>query len=742
MTAPGHRIALSAHIEIEWLTGRTVWALCPNCGSQGEVRQVLDIEYSPPVGHDDKHRFMLQVCPNCTSRFVDNMTTMEFHSGQQMERGEDAFHVQLGAGLWPITGQIARLDKPRGAKVLEIGGAYGFGLDFALRARGWDGVGYDPSPFAAVGMRELALPLRQEYFTERHLALGPWDVAIATELLEHISHPAAFLLLMRRALTQGGVLMLSTPNAECIGPEQPVSNLLPLLSPGSHAVLQTRRSLELALDAAGFAHTHIIEDGLSLTAYASAEPIRLVEDVAVRRGLYRRHLVERAELAGPTSDLRFGFAGRGIFEAVNDGDWAAADAAWAALLPATQARFGLDLESMTALPPGAETASLAELVRLIPLGLGMILFGRSMRLLAAGASRGEVEPKLRLALGSIEQLMRALAEHSLQDALSANMAGLLRTELLICDAAAGRAEVVEGLAALGDEATSWRGFVELVNAGAIEVATALRATLPELPEAAMLAGLRRNALLSLVNFYLAPGQDALLVLPVAKMLRAGGEVVDEALFGIFIRLVNAARYDDARECAAGVESLLTKLRPPFAPIAQDALVSLVSFHLATGTDMVYVKPSVEALLASGGNVDEVLFGVFSRLVNAARYDDAHNWRARVDPLLLKLRPPFTLAAQDALFAAGILFLQHKQGWIRGAASFSRLRDGLIKQTLSGGSPGPLFWPAVRGEVIALNYLNREVEAALLLQNSIDLYHGAPDDLREQLSHTQLNGKKK
>jgi 2-polyprenyl-3-methyl-5-hydroxy-6-metoxy-1,4-benzoquinol methylase len=655
MTGASRKIAISEHIGIEWLEHRSAPALCPNCGAAGEVSQILDIDYRPPVEHDDEHRFILQICPVCSVRFVDNMKMMEFHSEQQVERGEDAFHVQLGAGLWPITGQIARLDLPRGAKVLEIGGAYGFGLDFSLRARGWEGVGYDPSPFAAAGMRELDLPLRQEYFTVRHLALGPWDVAIATELLEHVSYPAAFLLLMRRALGETGVLMLSTPNAECIGPDQPVSNLLPLLSPGSHTVLQTAQSLELALRAAGFAHTHIIADGLSLIGYASAAPIRLIDDDAARRRMYRSYLVERAGLAALTSDLRFGFAGRGIFEAVNDGDWVGADAAWAALLPAAQARFGLELETMTALPPGAAEASLAELGRMIPLGLGMIMFGRAMRLLAAGHGRVQLEPMLRLALEAIEMLLRALAKHSLQDALSASLAGLLRTELLICAAAAGRADAITGLLALGDEETSWRGFVELVNAGAIAEAGALKEALPELPGANIPAGLRRNGLLSLVSLYVAPGADARRVLSCAAALRTIGENTDDALLGILTRLVNAGRYDEARK-----------------------------------------------------------------------------FLAEVEPILLKLRPPYTTAAADALFSAGILCLQHKDNWRRGVASFARLRDGLVKQTPKGQTPPALFWPAMRGEVIALHQLNRGAEATSLLKAFLDAYPGAPDDLREQL----------
>ena len=231
----------------------------------------------------------------------------------------------------------------------------------------------------------------------------------------------------------------------------------------------------------------------------------------------------------------------------------------------------------------------------------------------------------------------------------------VQTCALPISASAGRAEAVTGLLALGDEETGWRGFVELVNAGAIAEAAALKEALPELPGQNIPAGLRRNGLLSLVNFYLAPGGDAMLVLPCAAALRAAGEDTDEALLGTLTRLVNAGRYDEARQCLAVVE-----------------------------------------------------------------------------PILLKLRPPYAAAAQDALFAAGILCLQHKDDWRRGAASFARLRDGLVKQTPKGQTPPALFWPAMRGEVIALHQLNRGAEATALLQAFLDTYPGAPDDLREQL----------
>jgi SAM-dependent methyltransferase len=1039
MTATAAKIALTEHIEIEWLQNRTVHALCPNCGAQGEVPQILDIQFNPPDPHEDEHRFIVQACPACSVRFVDNTMMMDYSTERLIQLGWDSYQVQLGAGIWPITAQLAMLDKPAGAKVLEIGGAFGFGLDFCIRARGWDGVGYDPSPLAAFGTQELGLPLRQEYFAVRHLGLGPWDVAVATELIEHISYPVAFLLIMRRALGDTGVLILTTPDAAFIAPETEAATLLPLLSPGAHTVLQTEQSLEVALRAAGFTHIRILHDGTSLVAYASVAPFTLLEDEAARRATYRNYLVERAKISPELSDLRLGFAGRGIFESANDGDWAAADAAWAALVPAVRARFGLDLETMTEVPAAAYGASLHELCAVMPLGLGMILFGRAMRLLEAGHSRTQLEPMLQLAAAAIEALLAALAKRSLMDGLSASLAGLLRTELLICAAAAGRAAVVAGLAALGDEVTSWRGFIELVNNGEIALAAALMDILPDMPEQNIPAGLRRNALLSLVNFYLAPEGTPLRALPCAAALRADGEDMDEALLGVFTRLVNAAQHDDAQDVArrydiaalvqrhagqpsgqdaamaqamlaltasdpAEIPALLVQL--PLTPAqkeavlleafvrlvnaaryeaatafgaahdlpallaradahtGRDARLAAVTLELATGDpaaiparlEGLELTPAArerflllaftrlanaaryaeargfaatygvpEMLARQGGETAadaavglatlelrdgdpalvpallaghdiapaqrlDLVLGAFTGLVNAGRHDEAEalagaepamrdldaiagaagedaRWAAlmldlqrgralaaarkaaaregagtdagrlaavyidafirlvnagdfaaarelerdggfdrrlalclpparldalasvlmldaqpgsgsvenvagryralraadmeeerllalgfqafsmlvnqgafeaarkfvaEIEPALIKLRPPFAPPARDALFAAGILYLQNKDDWRRAAASFARLRDGLAKQMPAGQEADPLFWPALRGEVVALHQLNRGGEVTPLLQSYLDAYPGAPEDLREQL----------
>lgn len=804
----GARIQITAHVEIEWLSGRSAPAVCPNCGMQGTVEQILFIEYSPPVPDKVQHRFTMQICPECSVRFVNNPKMMEYDTDRLMRNGEQAYHVQVGAGVWPITGQLTRIDKPPGARVLEIGGAFGFGLDFCIRARGWEGIGFDPSPFAAEGMKELGLPIQRRYFTAEDLAAGPWDVVIATELIEHVAQPPELLGLLRAALGETGLLMLSTPDGELLSPELPPEMMMPLLSPGSHSVLQTAASLEIVLRRAGFAEVRILRDGMSLIAYASASPFTLIDDHAARRAMYRTYLVERAALSELTSDLRFGTAGRGIFESVNDGDWAAAEAAWTALLPAAKARFGLDLETMTALPPGAADINLRGLAKLMPLGLGMILFGRANYLLQAGRARLEIEPVLRLAAAATQALIHSLNKYSLVDGLSLDIARELKTELLLCDAAAGRPRCVDGFVALGSEVTSWRGFIELVNAGHISLAVALRAALPPMPGAEIPHGLKRNVLLSLANFYLAPDQDPAAAFAVALALREMGENADAVLLGAFTRLVNAARFDEA-ERAAEAYAITTLAAAGAQETGRDARLAYLILDLhrgrieavAQGLELLRAENAEPALLAKfqaeifvravnagdyalanslgrdeaiehslaycpralaedavaarillelqdGGNrqklpywldraaerglaserVLELGYAAFTTAVNAADFPLARALLPRIEPEIIKLRQPFSAAERNALFAAGICFLQEERDWRRAAACFARLRDGLVKSRPAGEAPEDLFWPALRGEVMVLHRLKRADEAGLLLRDMLAAYPGAPEDL--------------
>jgi hypothetical protein len=1006
----GTKIRIAEEIVIEWLD-RPAGAICPNCGRRGEVRQILDIDFRPP---DRQHHFILQVCPACDVRFVDNTHSMDYGHEDVIELGWQAYQVQQGAGIWPIVRPMMRIPRGPGARVLEIGGGYGFGLDFCVRARNWRGEGYDPSLLSAFGRDELGLTVHQGYFGQEHLVFGPWDVLVATEVIEHVVIPPEFLRLARAALSDNGFLVLTTPDAEFIVPETSSDRLMPLLSPGVHVVLQTQSSLTFALHAAGFSFARVEREGMSLIAYASASPFTLIEDPVGTRAAYRTYLLERALLSPPSSDLALGFAGRGLFEAANDGDWTASAEAWTVLVPAVQARFGINIDIIDTLPAPAFNTTLAELLDTIPLNLGMVCFARAMDRLAAGESRSSVARLLNIAGQAVAAVQTALSKRSITDALYVVLGPLIEDELLICSAEAGAGVSVAPLAIRGGT-LAWRGLIGLVNAGAHAFAEELRTTAGlGWPSEDLPAALQRDAWLSLANLGLFTNPELAIQAGVAlgpegretlrqafiRLVNSGAfeaandlavahgledtsmdhpdaalafamlalnagdpaDVLrliekqnilqtkkDELITEVFVRLVNAGRYGEAtalastsnfatcdvgeisekvwraefvlalntddpdaalnalrksrlvadeaaesarqilyryvnaarffdasaianefsllptdealtrtlvsialetgqaarvsaivaasplasdvaaRLCVTAFTQLVSEaafgeaqrlMTPDFlavlatesgpegqsarlasvlldlglgnieaamqrlmllreagvpattlGPLAlegfvrlvnegrdnvaaalwtegaenwlfacspalrEDALVLRVMLMLRLGESPFLALEAANAAGVSPARMEQLAFASLVRLVNSGDYAGARQIFSRAEKGLLRAAPPFDNATADAMFAAGMLFLQEKHDWRRAAAILARLRDGLIRRAPADGPADPLFWPALRAEFIALQNLNRREEGVSLLKSFISIYPHCPEDLMAQMTTT-------
>ncbi len=491
---------------------------CRSCGAAG-LKTALLTARARLAGQAPMQVRLLD-CPVCGCAFAEAAAGYDYTTGGQGQGSSDALstalYVEAGAGLWPIVRTLARLRLPEGAAYTEVGCGFGFGLDFAVRARGWRGRGIDPSPLAAAGRALLGLPIESRFFGEGaqdDAALqGGADCIMASEVLEHVEDPRGFLAGLVRGLAPAGLLVLTTPDRAMLRPDVPMAELVPIVSAGAHLTLQTQRGLRGRLADAGLGYAEVTADGAQLVAYASRVPFSLERDETALRRAYRGYLGERAESSAPGarserhasgaraesfapgvraenlaagSSLWWGFASRAYQEAVADDDAPAAAAALAALQPACRARYGFDLDD-NAVVPGLLAAvagqpDLQALATRVPLALPGLLYARALDRLHGGDSLTGVAGLLRQAAEAAAVLVACLlplgagdlAAVQVERAATAALAGL-HADQAAPDApdALARAVAADPGAAV---ALARRSFVGLVNAGALAQAAVVRA---------------------------------------------------------------------------------------------------------------------------------------------------------------------------------------------------------------------------------------------------------------------------
>lgn len=615
-------------IRIDWPASDqpAYQGVCPNCGAAGDKPHVLDVAWvAPKLPQGD--RKPVYMCPSCTARFYPPLKVPNYHDPDVMDWGWHQFHIQQGAGLVPITAPLGRIDRPGGTRFLEIGCGYGFGLDFAIHALGWEGMGIDPSPMARLGAADLAIEIRDGYFPQADPEARIWDVIAATEVIEHVEQPPALLAALRARLARDGVLLLTTPDGEAIRRETPEAALAQLLAPGIHMVFQTEASLRRLFAAAGFGDVVVGRDGLTLVAYAGAIAGVVTDERADHRARFRNYLAARAAAVPTGSDLGLGFAGRAMFEAVVDLDWAAARTARGLLWPAIRARFGLDLDELREVPADFFGIGLAALKDAMPLNLGMILYAEASRLRAEPVLRPQAGAMFTLAGMAAQALHSALAQATLNDGLAEELVwrGAAEAAIEAARVAApetlGRVDYLRSLPVGRGElaAATWRVVVELVNQGAIDPAREMVGRYGLLDELDDLPALvRRDAMIVRGQMALAPDGDPAEAMMIAGMMDAGETAADEILLGGFVRLTNGGRYGEAALHIGAVSAAALRREDDVAADARAALAIVIE----RTADPVAVPGLLRGVALDPARRDQIVLEAFCRLVDAGRHEEA------------------------------------------------------------------------------------------------------------------------
>ncbi|MCJ7784299.1 MAG: class I SAM-dependent methyltransferase [Desulfobacterales bacterium] len=177
---------------------------CPICqGSRGDP---LHLEGS----------FQMVRCHSCRFIFLNPRPTMDslLRFYQKYLPEESASIESWEEMMRPIFHRAANLLKQYGRKgrLLDVGTGFGFFL-VEMKKRGWEAAGVEISQKAidyardVLGLTILCGPLEKADFPD-----NDFDAVTAFYVIEHLSHPMAFLRECHRILKPGGLLLLRYPH--------------------------------------------------------------------------------------------------------------------------------------------------------------------------------------------------------------------------------------------------------------------------------------------------------------------------------------------------------------------------------------------------------------------------------------------------------------------------------------------------------------------------------------------------
>ena len=226
---------------------------CPACGQTNSRIIAKDFP-----GYVQGTTFDIAECPDCRLSFIFPLKVSEgvynIIYGQKAMPGYDRYRQlaqtvkrhphplsYLSRQAYPyqaIAEYVARQPKMR---ILDVGCGYGY-LSYALRQAGHGVIGIDVSAKAISKAKSLFggefSPVKLEDYAKGRPK--PFQLIIATEIIEHLTNLSVFFLAAKELLEPGGVLLITTPDKD----HYPASAIWTRELPPVHSLFFTQTTLK------------------------------------------------------------------------------------------------------------------------------------------------------------------------------------------------------------------------------------------------------------------------------------------------------------------------------------------------------------------------------------------------------------------------------------------------------------------------------------------------------------------
>ncbi len=192
-------------------------AVCGQAALQPHLRVAGEIGELGLIPSTDSYGTALSDIARCTR--CGHMQLETFPSAAELDDAyadaASADYVEEEAGqratAAAVLERIERYVEP--GRLLDLGCWVGFLLAEA-RDRGWEGIGIEPSEYAAAYAHDhLGLEVRNVGLFEAELPAQGFDAVFLGDVIEHIPDAGAALDLIHAALAPGGVVALALPDA-------------------------------------------------------------------------------------------------------------------------------------------------------------------------------------------------------------------------------------------------------------------------------------------------------------------------------------------------------------------------------------------------------------------------------------------------------------------------------------------------------------------------------------------------